>query len=150
MGKSLAKRCRRAVVVVLAILFICGGAPRLSAQTSGATLTGRVVDQSGAGVPGGPGVADPLGRVPDRTVIHVAGQADGPIALVVEAAIVGVGRAAEVPGLQIVAGQAVFEHIGSADELGVYSILVNPARGDDLATFLRATIGPLRWPSGRL
>jgi len=31
----------------------------------------------------------------------------------------------------------------SADELGVYSILVNPARGDDLATFLRATIGPL-------
>src|SRR5262249_38158705 len=31
----------------------------------------------------------------------------------------------------------------SADELGVYSILVNPARSDDLATFLRATIGPL-------
>jgi GAF domain len=31
----------------------------------------------------------------------------------------------------------------SADELGVYSILVNPVRGDDLATFLRATIGPL-------
>ena len=31
----------------------------------------------------------------------------------------------------------------SADELGVYSILVNPERGDDLATFLRATIGPL-------
>jgi len=31
----------------------------------------------------------------------------------------------------------------SADELGVYSILVNPARDDDLATFLRATIGPL-------
>ena len=31
----------------------------------------------------------------------------------------------------------------SADELGVYNILVNPARGDDLTTFLRATIGPL-------
>ena len=31
----------------------------------------------------------------------------------------------------------------SADELGVYSILVNPARSDDLATFLHATIGPL-------
>jgi DNA-binding PucR family transcriptional regulator len=28
-------------------------------------------------------------------------------------------------------------------ELGVYSILVNPARSDDLATFLRVTIGPL-------
>ena len=31
----------------------------------------------------------------------------------------------------------------SARELGVYSILVNPARRDDLATFLHATIGPL-------
>jgi len=31
----------------------------------------------------------------------------------------------------------------SARELGVYSILVNPARSDDLAIFLRATIGPL-------
>jgi GAF domain-containing protein len=31
----------------------------------------------------------------------------------------------------------------SAHELGVYSILVNPARSDDLATFLRVTIGPL-------
>jgi hypothetical protein len=31
----------------------------------------------------------------------------------------------------------------TADELGVYSILVNPARSDDLTTFLHATIGPL-------
>ena len=31
----------------------------------------------------------------------------------------------------------------SARELGVYGILVNPARSDDLATFLHATIGPL-------
>ena len=31
----------------------------------------------------------------------------------------------------------------SVHELGVYGILVNPARGDDLATFLHATIGPL-------
>jgi GAF domain-containing protein len=31
----------------------------------------------------------------------------------------------------------------SAHELGVYSILVNPARSDDLAAFLHATIGPL-------
>src|SRR5262249_6756867 len=31
----------------------------------------------------------------------------------------------------------------SAHELGVYGILVNPARSDDLATFIHATIGPL-------
>ena len=31
----------------------------------------------------------------------------------------------------------------SAHELGLYSILVDPERGDDLATFLDATIGPL-------
>jgi len=37
------------------ILLICGDAPRLAAQTSGATLTGRVVDQTGAGVPGANG-----------------------------------------------------------------------------------------------
>lgn len=31
----------------------------------------------------------------------------------------------------------------SAHELGLYGVLVNPERGDDLATFLHATIGPL-------
>lgn len=31
----------------------------------------------------------------------------------------------------------------SAHELGLYGILLNPERGDDLATFVRATIGPL-------
>ena len=31
----------------------------------------------------------------------------------------------------------------SVHELGLYGILVNPDRGDDLATFLHATIGPL-------
>jgi GAF domain-containing protein len=44
---------------------------------------------------------------------------------------------------------ALLHSLGRADaavsshELGVYSILVNPARDDDLTTFLHATIGPL-------
>jgi hypothetical protein len=50
MGKSLERRYRQAAVVALPILLICGDAPRLAAQTSGATLTGRVTDQTGAGV----------------------------------------------------------------------------------------------------
>ena len=52
MGKSVARHYRHVAVVVLPILLICSDAPRLAAQTSGATLTGRVVDQTGAGVPG--------------------------------------------------------------------------------------------------
>ena len=52
MSKLLERRYRHAALVVLPILLICSAAPRLAAQTSGATLLGRVVDQSGAGVPG--------------------------------------------------------------------------------------------------
>src|SRR5438046_280902 len=52
MSQSLARRYRHVAVIVLSILLICSNAPRLAAQTSGATLTGRVVDQTGAGVPG--------------------------------------------------------------------------------------------------